>query len=164
MVASGAAEGSKVCIVGASYGGYAALAGVSLTPGLYKCAVSIAGVSDLVEMLKVERRDNGGDSNGYYYWRYSIGDPDKDRAALEAVSPRKLAKSIAAPVLLIHGEDDETVPIKQSVMMNDALRDAGKPVKLVRLPKSDHYWDSWQSRERLTVLQEVAAFLKENLN
>jgi dipeptidyl aminopeptidase/acylaminoacyl peptidase len=164
MIGSGAADAGKVCIVGASYGGYAALAGVTLTPELYKCAISIAGVSDLVEMLKVERRDNGGDSNGYYYWRYSIGDPDRDRAALEAVSPRKLAKNVAVPVLLIHGEDDETVPIQQSVFMNDALRDAKKQVKLVRLPKSDHYWDSWKSKERLTVLQEVAAFLKQQLN
>lgn len=164
MIASGAADGAKVCIVGSSYGGYAALAGVTLTPELYKCAVSIAGVSDLVEMLKIERRDNGGESNGYYYWRYSIGDPDKDKAALEAVSPRKLAKNVAAPVLLIHGEDDETVPIQQSVMMSDALRDAKKAVKLIRLPKSDHYWDSWKSKERLTVLQETAAFLEQHLN
>ncbi len=101
--------------------------------------MSISGVSDLVEMLKMERHDSGGDSNTFYYWRYSIGDPDKDRAALETVSPRKLAKNVTIPVLLI-GDEDGTMPVRQSVIMNDALRGARrKQVKLVRLPKADHF-------------------------
>ncbi len=164
MIASGAADPQRICIVGSSYGGYAALAGVTLTPDLYKCAVSIAGVSDLPEILRNERRDNGVNSNAYFYWRYSIGDPDKDRVALEAASPARLAKNVKAPVLLIHGDDDETVPVSQSILMHDALRSAGKPVKLIRIQKSDHYWDNWKRKDRLTLYQETAAFLKQHLD
>jgi dipeptidyl aminopeptidase/acylaminoacyl peptidase len=164
MVDAGVADAKRVCIVGASYGGYAALAGVALTPELYRCAVSIAGVSDLGEMLKAERFENGRNSNVFNYWRYSIGDPDKDRDALQAVSPRRLAAKITAPVLLVHGQDDETVPIRQSEIMQDALKAAGHPARLVRVPKADHYWDHWKRDDVVKLYEETAAFLKQNLN
>lgn len=164
MIASGAADPARVCIVGASYGGYAALAGVTMTPELYTCAISISGVSDLTEILRSERSSSGSNSNVYYYWRDSIGKLESDTAALEAASPVKLARNVRAPVLLIHGDDDQTVPVRQSTIMHDALRAAGKTVKLVRMPKADHYWDNWERKDRLTLYQEVAAFLKQNLN
>lgn len=164
MVDAGRVDPERICIVGASYGGYAALAGVALTPELYRCAVSIAGVSDLVEMLRAERFENGRGSNVFYYWRESIGDPDKDREALLAVSPRKLAEKVKASVLLIHGEKDETVPFRQSVMMQEALKAAGKPTKLVRLPDADHYVNTWDRADRLSLYQETADFLKLHLN
>jgi len=164
MVDAGKADPKRVCIVGASYGGYAALAGAALTPDLYRCAVSIAGVSDLGEILRSEKHENGMGSNAFYYWRESIGDPDKDRDALSAVSPRKLADRMTAPILLIHGEKDETVPFRQSVIMQDALKAAGKPTKLVRFEAADHYWDNWDRADLLTLYQETAAFLKKNLN
>ena len=94
----------------------------------------------------------------------SLYEAYKDRAALEAVSPVKLANNVTVPVLLIHGDADETVPVRQSVIMNDALRSAGKQVKLIRLPKADHYWDDWERKDRLTLYQETAAFLKQHLN
>jgi dienelactone hydrolase len=164
MIASGYTDPARVCIVGASYGGYAALAGVTMTPELYKCAVSISGVSDLTEILRSERSSSGSNSNVYYYWRDSIGKLESDAAALEAASPVKFARNVKAPVLLIHGDDDQTVPVRQSMIMNDALRAAGKTVKFVRMPKADHYWDNWERKDRLALYQEVAAFLKQNLN
>jgi dipeptidyl aminopeptidase/acylaminoacyl peptidase len=164
MIAASVADPARVCIVGASYGGYAALAGVMLTPELYTCAVSISGVSDLEEMLKSERHDSGGESNVFNYWRDSIGDPDKHRVALEAASPDRLTKKVTAPVLLIHGDDDKTVPVRQSALMHAALKGAGKSSKLVRLPKADHYWANWEKKDRLTLYQETAAVLKQYLN
>lgn len=164
MVDAGRADPKRVCIVGGSYGGYAALAGVTLTPDLYKCAVSIAGVSDLLDILSSERRDSGANSNIYYYWRDSIGDPEADRAALIAASPRKLAAAVKAPVLLIHGDKDETVLVRQSVFMQDALKAAGKQSRLIRLPKADHFWTTWEREDQLTLFQETAAFLKQHLN
>jgi len=164
MVAAGVADPGKVCIVGASYGGYAALAGVTLTPDLYRCAVAIAGISDLTELLRSERTSSGSNSNVYYYWRESIGKLESDAATLDAASPVKHAGKVKAPVLLIHGDDDATVPVRQSTIMHDALRGAGKASRLVRLPKSDHYWDNWERKDRLTLYQEVAAFLKQHLN
>lgn len=164
MVDTGQADPKRVCIVGGSYGGYAALAGVTLTPDLYRCAVSIAGVSDLLDILSSERHDSGTNSNVYYYWRDSIGDPDADRTALAAASPRKMAAAVKVPVLLIHGEKDETVLVRQSVFMQDALKAAGKQTRLIRLPKAGHSWPAWEREDQLTLFRETAAFLKQNLN
>jgi dipeptidyl aminopeptidase/acylaminoacyl peptidase len=156
MIASGAADASRVCIVGASYGGYAALAGAALTPDLYRCAVSIAGVSDLAEI--VTRTSTSGSATRHY-WMRSIGDPGSNRAALDAVSPRHLAGQITAPVLLIHGEEDDVVEIRQSELMQQAL---GRRSRLVRLPDEGHYWDEWTREHRLQVYREVERFLAEH--
>jgi len=164
MIASGLADPARICIVGASYGGYAALAGATITPDRFACAVSVSGVSDLTEILRSERTSAGSSSNVYYFWRESIGKLESDAAALEAVSPVKLAGRAKAAILLIHGDDDQTVPVRQSQIMHDALRSAGKTVKLVRFPKADHYWDNWERKDRLALYQEIAAFLKQHLN
>jgi dipeptidyl aminopeptidase/acylaminoacyl peptidase len=156
MIASGAADPARVCIVGASYGGYAALAGAALTPDLYRCAISIAGVSDLPEMIY---RASASGSATRHYWVRSIGDPGANRAALDAVSPRHLAGQIRVPVLLIHGEDDDVVEIRQSELMQQAL---GRRTRLVRLPDEGHYWDDWSREHRLTVYREVEGFLREH--
>jgi dipeptidyl aminopeptidase/acylaminoacyl peptidase len=156
MIASGAADAARVCIVGASYGGYAALAGAALTPDLYRCAVSIAGVSDLPEL--VYRTSSSGTAARHYLIR-SIGDPGADRAALDAISPRHLADRIRAPVLLIHGEEDDVVEIRQSELMQQAL---GRRSRLVRVPEEGHIWDEWSREHRLAMFREVEQFLAEH--
>ena len=164
MITAGVADPQRICIVGASYGGYAALAGAALTPDLYKCAISISGVSDLPTMLRAERAEGGHLSMSYQYWRYSMGDPSANRDALIAASPARQSAHVTAPVLLIHGEEDETVPIEQSEMMERALRGAGKSVRLVRLPDADHYWDRWSTDNRTTLFRESEAFLEQYLH
>lgn len=156
LVTTGVADRSRVCIVGASYGGYAALAGVSLTPEAYRCAIAIAGVSDLPEL--VNRVAVRGTAT-HHYWVRSIGDPGRDRAFLNAVSPREQAAQIRAPVLLIHGEEDDVVEIRQSELMQRAL---GDRARLVRLPEEGHFWDEWSREHRLTVLRETEAFLAQH--
>lgn len=156
MITSGVADPAKICIVGASYGGYAALAGVAMTPDLYRCAVSIAGVSDLPEIIN---RGSDAGTVTRYYWLQSIGNPGENRAALDAISPRHLAGQIRAPVLLIHGEEDDVVEIRQSELMQQAL---GRRTRLVRLPEEGHYWDDWTREHRLTVYRELDRFLAEN--
>lgn len=162
MIDAGVADPHKICIVGASYGGYAALAGAALTPDLYRCAISIAGVSDLPNMLSVER-GAGVHSNSYQYWVYSIGDPGANRAVLVAASPARQAAHITAPILLIHGEDDQTVPISQSETMQRALNSAGHPTRLVRLPDANHYWDTWSVENRTILFHETETFLAQYL-
>jgi acetyl esterase/lipase len=150
----------RACIVGASYGGYAALAGVTLTPDLYKCAVSVAGVADLPHMMA---REGAGDfglrSSSLNYWREHIGADDP--TAMAAVSPARLAARVKAPILLLHGTDDTVVDIDQSRLMNTALRSTGKSVKYVELRGEDH----WLSRAstRLQMLREIDTFLAEHL-
>jgi dipeptidyl aminopeptidase/acylaminoacyl peptidase len=159
-VKEGISDPRRACIVGASYGGYAALAGATMTPDLYKCAVSVAGVSDLPQIM---RREGAGDfglrSTSLNYWVEHIG--ADSRAGMEAASPNRLAANVRAPILLIHGKDDSVVDFEQSTIMATALRAANKPYKLVELAGEDH----WLSRSatRLQMLREIDAFLAENL-
>jgi dienelactone hydrolase len=161
LVAQGEADPTRVCIVGASYGGYAALAGASLTPDLYKCAVSIAGISDLDDFIGWRKRNWGSDSEGYTYWLKAIGDPDKDEARLREVSPLAQVAKIKIPILLIHGTDDQIVPIAQSKAMKKALDKSGRKTELIELEKEDHsYWSD--SNEKLA-LSSIDGFLWQHL-
>ena len=161
LVADGSVNAKRICIVGWSYGGYAALAGGALTPDLYACVASVAGVSDLREMLDWEYDRLGERSRGYHYWIDKIGDPNKDGAAIEKVSPARLASRFKAPVLLIHGNDDTTVPPSQSNKMADALKGAGKTVTFQRIIGDDHQLGRGQNRK--LVYESLAAFVKANM-
>lgn len=161
MVQMGWADPARICIVGWSYGGYAALAGGARTPDKYKCVASIAGVSHLREMLAQERRDHGESSRTVTYWQSLIGDPDKDRDAIDAVSPALHADKFEAPVLLIHGAADTVVPIRQSDMMNEALKNAKKSVQYIRINGDDHSLVDNDSRR--TVLTALGEFLAKHI-
>jgi dipeptidyl aminopeptidase/acylaminoacyl peptidase len=161
LLDKGTADPSRMCIVGASYGGYAALAGAALTPDLYKCAVSIAGLSDLDDFIGWRKRNWGSDSEGYKYWLKAIGDPDKDAQKLREVSPVRLADKIKVPILLIHGTDDFVVPIAQSRAMKKALERNGKKTELLELEKEGHAY--WQDFNEVKVLAAIDQFLWKNL-
>ena len=161
LTAAGLADPARICIFGWSYGGYAALAGGALTPDLYKCVIAGAGPSDLRDMLAFERLEQGHGSAAYAYWVRAIGDPSADRDALAAVSPRQLANAFKAPVLLLHGVDDDIVPVSQSRDMEAALRAAGRDVKFVELANEGHYLKRYESRVRM--YQELETFLNRNL-
>ncbi len=165
LVDTGIVDPNRICIVGASYGGYAALEGAASTPDLYKCAVSISGISDLLEQVRAEARgEEGRRDYSYRYWVRSIGDPAANHEGLLATSPRFHADRIKADILLIHGDDDETVPFHQSELMQQALREAGRETRLIKLPSEDHYWDHWSREHRLTVFRETEAFLARHLS
>jgi dipeptidyl aminopeptidase/acylaminoacyl peptidase len=159
LIDQGIADPKRVCIVGASYGGYAALAGAAFTPELYACAVSVAGVSDLPEMLAWNEKMGGDESDSFHYWRDSIGDSLDSRIAEK--SPARSARSIRAPVLLLHGTNDSVVPFSQSEMMANALKAAGKHFQLIPLESEDHWLSS--SATRIRLLSEIEKFLATNL-
>jgi dipeptidyl aminopeptidase/acylaminoacyl peptidase len=159
LIAQGIVDPKRVCIVGASYGGYAALAGAAYTPDLYVCAVSVSGVSDLTEMLAWNEKMGGDQSDSFYYWRDSIGDSLDARIA--ETSPARSARTFRAPILLLHGTNDSVVPFDQSQMMANALKAAGKPVELIPLEGEDHWLSS--SATRIRMLSEVEKFLAANL-
>ena len=121
----GIIDPKRVCIVGASYGGYAALAGVTIESGVYRCAVSVAGVADLRRF----RRSHGVGSVQRYWDRF-MGTADQNDPALIAISPIEHVAAVTVPILLIHGRDDTVVPYEQSDVMLSALKRAGKSVTL----------------------------------
>ncbi|MCR5874727.1 S9 family peptidase [Phenylobacterium sp. J426] len=158
LAAQGMVDPKRVCIVGASYGGYAAAAGATLDRGTYRCAVSVAGVTDLKRHI-VYARGRGGRSSERY-WTNFIGAKDLGDPVLASYSPAMQADKADIPILLIHGKDDTVVAFEQSRVMADALKRAGKPVELLSLAGEDH----WLSRgdTRLQTLQATVAFLEKH--
>ncbi|HSW07876.1 S9 family peptidase [Aquabacterium sp.] len=151
------ADPARVCIVGASYGGFAALMGAVKTPELYRCVLSFAGVSDLLELASRQRDFLHGEA----VFSRQIGSTWSDRDQLKATSPRRLAEQVRAPVLLIHGTADRSVPFEQSELMADALKRAGKRYTLIKQEDGDHHLSI--QAHRLQFFQLLEAFLAEHL-
>ncbi|HTC52608.1 MAG TPA: S9 family peptidase [Steroidobacteraceae bacterium] len=158
LAKEGIADPARVCIVGGSYGGYAALAGVTIDPGVYRCAVSVAGISDLARMLNWEGRGGADNRGASRYWGRYWGVSGALDPALDAISPIKHLDAVKVPVLFIHGRDDTVVPYEQSQIMFDALKKNQKDVEFVTLNQEDH----WLSRgeTRLQMLEATNAFLR----
>lgn len=158
LIRAGIADPDRVCIVGASYGGYAALAGATLSPQRYRCAISVAGVSDLQRMIDVTARDSGSRFSSISdWWRGSMGSPER----LRSISPAYLAANVRAPILLMHGDNDSVVPMEQSRRMESALRGAGKETRLIVLQNDDHWLSNASTRTQM--LREIEAFLAQHL-
>lgn len=155
LAEAGIVDPARACIMGASYGGYAALAGVTLQQGLYRCAVAVAPVADVEMMFDTDVRESGRSR----VLRRSLIEELGDKASYDAISPRRHAANADAPILLIHGKDDTVVPFKQSAIMADALKDADKPYEFVVLDGEDH----WLSRPetRLKMLESAVAFVEK---
>jgi dipeptidyl aminopeptidase/acylaminoacyl peptidase len=159
LVDRGVVDAKRVCIVGASYGGYASLAGAAFTPELYACAASVNGIADIPQMAGYIREQDGDDSDEFRSWRDLIGQPsDED---IIAFSPSRAVERIRAPILLIHATNDTVVPPSQSRNFAQLLERGGKHYELVELAGEDHWLSSGASR--LKVLQKLEAFLAANL-
>jgi dienelactone hydrolase len=161
LVENGIVDPARICIVGASYGGYAALAGAAFTPGAYKCAVSMAGIGDLEEFVRWKKKKFGDDSDVFAHFVRAIGDPDKDQAAIREVSPAFHVDAIRIPILLIHGDKDESVPYSQSENMQKVLEKSGRKTELIRLKNEGH--GGFEDETSKVMLSAVGAFLWENL-
>lgn len=154
MIEEGIADPDRICIVGWSYGGYAALMGVVRTPELYRCAVGGAGVYDLHKFVRSRRQ-----FSNYDVVREQIG---KERSDLRNRSPVTYAKRVQVPVLLLHGADDRVVDVSQSREMYRALKDLGKEVSYVEQERGDHQLGNHQVR--VEAFTEIEAFLAEHLD
>ena len=160
LARQGVIDPKRACVVGASYGGYVALAGVTIQQGLYRCAVSVGGVSDLNAMLQWDASRAGEDSGEIMrIERQLVGAASDGDSGLYPYSPRRLAARADAPVLLIYGKDDTVVSNEQSLGFARAMRAAGRPVETLELPNEDH----WLSREatRVKMLEASVAFVEK---
>lgn len=138
-VSKGYVDPKRVCIAGASYGGYAALMGLAKDPEQYRCGVAWIGVSDPSLMFSIFWSDIQRDSK-HHSMPQLIGDPVKDAAMLAANSPLKQAARIKAPVLLAYGGRDRRVPIEHGELMRDALTKAGNPPQWMVYEDEAHGW------------------------
>lgn len=149
LVDQGIADPKRVCIVGGSYGGYAALRAAQRDGKLFRCAVSFAGVSDLARMVAYDSQFLGG-GQGKDWMKAQAPD-------FKAVSPLYHPEDFSTPVLIVHGKKDRRVPFKQSKLMADRLQAAGKPFEFIEQPEGDHHFT--RQEDRLSFLKALEAFL-----
>jgi len=131
----GYTDAKRVCVYGASYGGYTAYFQPVYAPqGTFKCSVAIAGVSDI--RVQSQRSDTRRSRAGRNFLRDAWGMDDPGYIAANSAIDH--VDRFNVPVLIIHGEDDQRVPIQNAREMRDALEKAGKPVEYVTKPKEGH--------------------------
>jgi len=135
LISEGIADSSRIAIYGASYGGYATLAGITLTPELYCCAVDYVGVSNMFTFMKTIPP----------YWEplrqmfyEMVGDPVKDSLMLAEVSPVFHADRIRCPLLVAQGANDPRVNVNESNQMVEALKNRGVPVEYIVKDNEGH--------------------------
>ncbi|HEY0412089.1 MAG TPA: alpha/beta fold hydrolase [Allosphingosinicella sp.] len=155
LAAQGTIDPKRVCIVGGSYGGYAALWGAIRNPEIYRCAISFAGVTDLRAMLKFDARFMVA-SRYWKLWRKKVeGEEKRD---LAAVSPLQQAARLNVPVLIAHGEQDGTVPFEQGRQLVAALKARSANVQSAFYPRAAHGFS--RSEDRIDYMKRVEAFLE----
>ena len=160
LVKQGISDRSKIAIMGASYGGYASLVGMTFTPDRFACGISFVGMSDLASLLE----------NAPPYWEFGkpwwfsyVGDPSKpqERALMDTKSPLFKADKVKGPLLILHGVNDPRVKYDQSTRMVDALQKAGKSVDFVTFKGAGHGTQKWS--DTLKYYRKTEDFLSQCL-
>ncbi len=147
-VQQGVADPHHVAIMGTSYGGYATLVGMTMTPKTFACGVDIVGPADLVSLT---RHFPAYWKPFNYRWRKYVGDPDKpgDVIRMHRQSPLFFADRVSRPLLIVQGANDVRVKQQQSDRMVEALRQAGKPVEYMVIAGEGHHIHHWKNRLKL---------------
>lgn len=153
-IAQKIADPARVCIVGASYGAYAAMMGLALTPDLFKCGVGYVGVYDLEMMAADDSRDSRATATWIREW---VGEGEMLRKA----SATTLADRIKSPVLLVAGGEDRVAPIGHSRAMERRLKDAGVPVETLYVGSEGHGF--YEERNRRAYYTALLDFLAQHL-
>lgn len=157
LAESGRIDPKRVCIMGMSYGGYAAMWGAVRNPERYRCAISFAGVSDLDELMKYDRKSFSA-TRYFREWRSKVAGGGK--SDLAGVSPIKFANKLKVPLLVAHGDQDSRVPVKQSKSMVEVLTKEKADVTSVFYKDSGHDFDS--AADFYDFLTRLEAFLAKH--
>ena len=156
-IAAGVADPKRIAVMGASYGGYSTLFALGHNPELYRCGISMAGVTDWPAIY--EASDVAENKAALKYWREQIGDPKIDD--LRSISPVNFAEKITAPVLIIQGKQDQRVPQSQAKRMIAALEKTGRKPESLFLADVGHSYGN--EKKRTEIFKCIAAFLEANL-
>lgn len=159
-IAQGTADPKRICIAGASYGGYATLMGLARDPDLFRCGISWVGVTDISLMYSVSWSDLTNESKTYGM-RPLIGDPVADAAMLKAASPLENAARIKQPLLLAYGGWDSRVPLIHGEKFRDAVKPHNSQVEWVVYKEQGHGWDNAETR--VDFWNRVEKFLSQHL-
>lgn len=154
LLTQGIANPEKICIMGWSYGGYAALQAPISNTGTYKCSIAGAAVSNMPSFMIYQRQ-----FIGYKRYKHYVKNDD---TSLTDISPFHQLGKLNIPVLMFHGKQDRNVPFKQSIAFVEEMKDQGKDIKFVNLEQADHYLS--REKDRVLYLKEVESFLEQHLN
>ncbi|RZT11298.1 Dipeptidyl aminopeptidase/acylaminoacyl peptidase [Duganella sp. CF402] len=162
-IAQGIADPRRICIAGASYGGYAALMGLVNDPELYRCAFEWLGVTDIELMYTGTWFSKSDASEAYlrYGMPLMIGDRDKDAKQLKATSPIRQAARIRQPLLLAYGSDDKRVPLYHGKKFYSAVTDTNQQVEWVVYDGEKHGWSL--AKNRIDFWKRVERFLGKHI-
>jgi dipeptidyl aminopeptidase/acylaminoacyl peptidase len=159
-VKQGYADQQRICIAGASYGGYATLMGLIRNPELFRCGVEWAGVTDINLMYSIHWSDLDSEYKSYGM-PVLIGDREKDAAQLAATSPINLAAKITQPLFMAYGGVDRRVPIEHGTLMRDAISKTNPKVEWKVYADEGHGW--MLSTNQIDFWKRVETFLDKNL-
>lgn len=158
----GLIDSKRVCIAGASYGGYATLMGLARYGDLYRCGVAWVAVTDPRLLFEDSWQSDFDEEFRKYGIPALVGDPVKDAEMLRMAAPVERAAQIRAPLLLAFGREDRRVPFKHGTLMRDALRAAGRDPEWIVYAGEGHGWQKVENR--LDFWGRVERFLDTNLN
>ena len=156
LISQGTVDRTKVCVYGGSFGAYSAMMTSILEPDMFKCVVGYAGLYDLPMLLTGDRAKQN--RRAFNFWAEAMG---TDLDALKRDSPTFLVDKIKVPVLLVHGDQDETTPPAQAEAMRDALTKANKPFEWMMVPKEGHGF--YAEKNRLAFYEKLEAFFAKHI-
>jgi dipeptidyl aminopeptidase/acylaminoacyl peptidase len=144
-VARGIADPQKIAIFGFSYGGYATLVGLTVTPEIFACGVDVFGISNLVSFTQAVPTYW---KNWMPLWYKYVGNPDKpeERRRMKSQSPLFRVDQIQRPLLIVQGANDARVKQQESDQIVEAMRNAGKDVEYIIFKNEGHSIRNWQNR------------------
>jgi len=161
LVQKGTVDAKRVCIMGASYGGYAVMMGLARDPDRWRCGINAVGVTDINLMYDVAWSDFSDSTFMKYVAKDMLGDQVADAAQLKATSPLEQAARVRAPVLMAYGGNDRRVPLVHGEKMRDALSARDVPVEWVVYSGEGHGF--LLEANRFDFYTRVARFLDVHL-
>ena len=160
-VEQGIADPKRVCIYGASYGGYATMMGLAKDPDLYRCGINYVGVTDTDLFLNATWSDYSQSDFLKYTVQVMFGDSKKDAERLRQTSPVEQAAKIKVPVLMAYGSDDRRVPIQHGERMKAAMESNGAHPIFMVADGEGHGFREMANQKKF--YEAMEKFLAENL-
>lgn len=160
-ISQGIADPKRICIAGASYGGYASLMGLANNPELFRCGVEWVGVTDINLMFKSSWENDASAEWQRYGMPILVGDETSDAAQLKATSPVNIAERIRQPLLMAYGGSDRRVPIRHGESFRDAVMPHNPDVEWIDYPEEGHGWAL--VKNRVDFWTRVESFLEKNI-
>lgn len=159
-IKQGYADAKRICIAGASYGGYATLMGLVRHSDLYRCGIEWAGVTD-IELMYTSRWSDATDQWKDYGMPVLVGDREKDAGQLASTSPVRLAAKVTRPLLMAYGGEDRRVPIEHGLVFREAVASHNKNVEWISYPDEGHGW--LMEANKIDFWTRVEKFLRRHL-